>query len=180
MKKLLIGGLVGGLVLFFWQFLSWSLINIHASEMQYSPNQDEVLACLQGKLEPGNTYMMPNVPPGTPQADHQSSMNDYMGKPWAKISYRDNLNMDMGTNMFRGFVVNFLAALILTWLLMQFKELTMMKSILACLAVGAIGWLTVNYIDSIWFETKTIAALIDVAVCYSIMGAFLGWWINRN
>lgn len=82
--------------------------------------------------------------------------------------------------MVRGLVVNILAVMFLIWLLMQFKELTMMKSILACLAVGAIGWLTINYIDSIWFETKTIAALVDVAVSYSIIGAFLGWWLNRN
>lgn len=88
--------------------------------------------------------------------------------------------MDMGTKMFRDFVVNFLAALFLTWLLMQFKDLTMMKSIFACLVAGAIGWLTVNYIDSIWFETKTIATMINVAVCYTVMGAFLGWRLNRD
>lgn len=180
MKNLLIGGLVGGLVLFFWQFLSWSLINLHAAEMQYTPNQDEVLECLKGKLEAGSTYMMPNVPPGTPQAEHEASMSKYLGKPWAKVSYRNDLNMDMGSNLIRGFVVNFLAALFLTWLLMQFKDVTMLKAIMASLAVGAIGWLTVNYIDSIWFETKTIAALIDVAVCYTIIGAFLGWLLNRN
>lgn len=62
--------------------------------MQYTVNQDEVLARLQGKLEPGNTYMMPNVPTETAQADQQSSMDSYMAKPWAIISYRDNLNME--------------------------------------------------------------------------------------
>ena len=54
MKKLFVGALVGGLILFIWQFLSWSLLNIHLPEMQYTPAQDEILSALsEAGLEEG-------------------------------------------------------------------------------------------------------------------------------
>jgi predicted cobalt transporter CbtA len=43
MKKLIIGGLVGGILLFLWQTLSWTVLNLHAKEYQQAPAQDSVL-----------------------------------------------------------------------------------------------------------------------------------------
>lgn len=63
MKKALIGGLIGGLILFIWQFLSWSMLNIHGSQMSHTPYQDQILKTLDDLSVPEGTYFLPNVPP---------------------------------------------------------------------------------------------------------------------
>ncbi|WP_236973473.1 hypothetical protein [Membranihabitans maritimus] len=61
MSKIWIGSLVGGLILFIWQFLSWSMLNIHDNEMEYTPNQVQILEVLNENLEEGN-YFLPTAP----------------------------------------------------------------------------------------------------------------------
>ena len=93
MKKLIIGALVGGLILFFWQFISWNFL--HNSQMQYSVDQDEILTMLDGKLEPGQ-YMLPRMPEGASMEDSEKYIVPYLGKRWLQINYRDNLQMNVG------------------------------------------------------------------------------------
>ena len=51
MRNQIVATLVAALILFIWQFLSWGLINIHASEMSYTPKQDSVLQFLSQNLK---------------------------------------------------------------------------------------------------------------------------------
>lgn len=178
MKKMLIGALVGALILFIWQFLSWSVTGLHNSEMQYTENQDAILEVLTDNLDEGS-YFLPSLPKGASAEESAAYMNEYTGKPWATISYHAEMNNNMPMNMFRGFVVDFLAVLFLCWILLKFANLTFSNTLLTSLAVGFIGYLTVNYINSIWFEGNTLAALLDVIVSWGVIGAWLGWYLRR-
>lgn len=180
MNKSLIGALVGGIILFLWQFLSWGVAVFHANEMKYTENQDEILEFLDGKLEPGSgTYFLPRVPKGTSAEDMKAATEAAQGKNWALISYRSDLQMGMGLNMVRGFVIDFVAVLLLCWVLLQFAELTMGKTIMASVAIGIIGYLTISYLNSIWFEYGTWGALIDAIGSWLLVGLWLGWWLRR-
>ena len=46
MKKQIIGALVGGLLIFFWQTLSHVAFNLHEPVQRYTANQDSVLSYL--------------------------------------------------------------------------------------------------------------------------------------
>lgn len=179
MKKQLIASLVGGILLFVWQFLSWSMLNIHGSEMAYTPNQDKILENLTQNLEEGS-YFLPNLPPGSSSAEEQAYMQNSVGKPWAIVSYHKAMNMSMGMNMFRGLAVDFVAAFLLTWLLLKFASLDMKTSVLTSLAVGGIGYLTIPYLNSIWFESNSIGHLIDAVAQWGLVGVWLGWWLPRQ
>lgn len=179
MKKQLVAALVAAVLLFVWQFLSWSLVNVHASEMKYTPNQDTLLSVLSQNLEEGQ-YFMPNVPPGTPPEAAQADMEKRMGTPWATVSYHKAMDMNMGMSMFRGFAADLVAAFLLTWLLMQFANLNMQRALLASWAVGGAAYLTIPYLNSVWFETRSIGYLIDTIVQWGLVGAWLGWWLPRG
>lgn len=179
MKKQLIATLVGGLILFIWQFLSWSMLNVHASEFQYTANQDKIMENLTANLEEGS-YFLPGLPPEATQEEHQAAMENNVGKPWATISYHKSMQMNMGMNMFRGFVADLLAAFFLVWVLMKFAALDFKTALLASLAVGATGYLTTSYLNSVWFESNSIGHLIDTVVQWGLVGAWLGWWLPRN
>ena len=177
MKKLIIGALVGGLILFFWQFISWNFL--HNSQMQYAENQDEILTMLDGKLEPGQ-YMLPRMPEDASMEESEKYITPYLGKRWMQISYNDNLQMSMGMNMFRGFVIDFVSAFLLCWLFGRFREIDMKTTILSSIAVGLIGYFTISYLNSIWFQTDSIPDLIDAIVPWALIGAWLGWWLTRD
>jgi len=179
MKKMLTGAILGAIFLFIYQFLSWGALELHYSQMQHTPNQAEILEALDGKLEPG-VYMLPRTAQGAPQEEAEALYEQYLGKSWARIEYHDDLNYSMGMNLIRGFVVNFVACLLLMWLLMQFREVNMSKSIIAALSVGSIGFLTSTYLNSIWFELNTLPDLLDVLISWVGVGAILGFIVPKN
>lgn len=180
MKKQLIGTLVGAVILFVWQFLSWSLLPVHQSEYGHTPNQDKILEFLGQNLSEEGTYMLPVPPPGSSQEQQMALMESSAGKPWASISYHKSLNTAMGMNMFRGFVVDLLAVFLLMWLLSKFAHQSMQTSLQAALVVGIIGYLTIPYLNSIWFETNSLGHLVDAIVSWGLVGAWLGWWQGRG
>jgi len=178
MKKMLIGALVGSIILFFWQFLSFSLLGIHDSGMSYTPNQDAVLEALEANLEEG-TFFIPRAPLDASMEKQESLMEERLGKPWAIVSYHKTLSNNMGMNLLRGWAIDFAAAFLLTWLLLKMADLDIKTALMASLSVGLIGYFTITYLDSVWFETNSIPYLIDTIVQWGIVGAWLGWWLPR-
>jgi hypothetical protein len=179
MRKQLIALLVGTLILFIWQFLSWSLLNVHGAETQYTANQDAILEVLSQNLEEGQ-YMVPTIPPGTSSEESMRIMQESDGKPWAMISYHESMDTGMGLNLVRGFVVDFVAVFVLVWLLSKFEHLDFRNILLASLAVGLIGYLTIPYLYSIWYKTNTIGYVVDLLAQWGLIGAWLGWYIPRK
>ncbi len=179
MKNQLIATLVAGVILFIWQSLSWSMLNVHGSEMQYTDKQDTVLQALGQHLKEG-TYFLPLVAPGSTSEQEQAYYAKMAGKPWATVSYHESMNMNMGMNMFRGIVVDFLAAFLLVWLLLKMPNLTFKTALLSSLAVGGIGYLTISYLNSIWFESDSLGHLADALVQWGLVGGWLGWYLTRK
>ena len=176
---MIIGALVAALILFVWQFLSFSVLDIHGSQMDYTPNQDAILEVLEANLEEGE-YFIPRASRELSQEDQQTAMNERIGKPWALVSYHDSMDMSMGNNMIRAFIINFLSGLMLCWVLMQFSNLNIKSAVMTCLVIGLIGYLTINYLDQIWFEGNSIPDLIDAIVPWAIIGGWTGWYLPEK
>jgi hypothetical protein len=56
----------------------------------------------------------------------------------------------------------------------------MVTSIQASIAVGIIGYLTIPYLNTIWFETSSMGYLVDALVQWGLVGVWLGWYLPRN
>ncbi|MBI5917535.1 MAG: hypothetical protein HY842_19375 [Bacteroidetes bacterium] len=180
MKKQLIATLVAGILLFLWQFLSWAQLNVHGNEMQYTGQQDTILQMLGQQNLKGGTYMLPMPAPNSTPEQQQAFMDSSAGKPWATVSYHASMNASMGMGMFRGFIVDLLAAFLLIWMLLKMTNLDFKTALLSSWAVGAIGYLTIPYLNSIWYETNSMGYLIDVVVGWGLVGAWLGWFLTRK
>lgn len=180
MKKLIIAALVGGSILFIWQLLSFMMLQLHSSQMQYTDKQDEILAALEASGIDEGEYFLPNAAPSASEEDRQAYMEKYTGKPWARLSYHKELKMSMGMNMVREFLIDILSAFLLAWLLLKFADLNMKVSVIASIAVGLIGYLTINYLNSVWFETNSLPDLLDALVQWGLVGVWFGWYLNRS
>ncbi|MBK6930375.1 MAG: hypothetical protein IPH12_05715 [Saprospirales bacterium] len=179
MKNQLIATLVAAILLFVWQFLSWAALNIHGDEYQYTEKQDTILQMLNRELQPGS-YMMPQPAPGSTPEQQKAFMESSEGKPWAMVSYHSSFHGSMAMNMIRGFAVDLVAAYLLIWLLLKITNLDFKTALLSSLAVGAIAYLTIPYLNSIWFENNTLAYLIDWVGQWGLVGAWLGWWLPKR
>lgn len=179
--KVLIGSMVGGLILFFWQFLSWGLLNIHGSQMAYTPLESQVLECLKSSNLPEGEYFVPNRPPDMNPTEYQKlAETNYIGKPWAKIQYHHDFQNTMGMNMVRGFVIDVFACFLLCMLLVGDPTLNFRKVLSACISIGIIAYLTIPYLNSIWFKSNSIPDMVDAFAPWTIIGLVLGWLLPRK
>ncbi len=180
MNKALIGSLVGGLILFMWQFMSWTKLDIHGSEMAYSPQQEQILECLASSGLEDGTYYMPNVAPEASPEEQEAAWKEAMGKPWATLHYQSSSENTMVMNMVRGLIIDVLAVYILCFLLMGRNDLTKQKVIISSIMIGLIGYLTISYLNTIWFKTNSVGYLIDTVVQWGLCGVWLSWWLTRG
>jgi hypothetical protein len=181
MKKTLIAAIVGGIVLFMWQFLSWTIINLHGSSQQYTPKQDSILQMLQSNLDKEGGYYLPSAPPGTSFEGMEKLAAENLGKPWASVQYHAALEYNMGMNMTRGLIANIFIIWLLCWILAKIANNNFTTTFTATLFVGIIVYLNSSYTGHIWYPMFDIRAyLIDAIVSWGLVGAWLGWWMNRS
>lgn len=178
MKKIAIGSLVGGVILFLWQFLSWALLDLHRPMQEHTPKQGEILEYLDKTLEEG-FYYLPTLPKGATPEEYESLMQASEGKPWAQIYYHKSLNTAMGMNMVRGLLSDIIAVALLCWILLKMGNASFQTIVISSFAVGIITFLTVVYTNHIWFETKVFSDLLDAIVQWGLTGLWLGWWLRR-
>ena len=183
MKKWLIGSIVGGIIVFLWQFLSWMKLPIHSGEAKYTPAQTEILNSLSASIKEDGMYMLPTVQPGASMEDHEKLMKENDGKPRATLIYRSNYKIDMVRPMIRGFLVDLVLVFLLIYIITRAGTPTAMRIFAASIALGLFTFLVGPYTMHNWFQTPTEAYtghLIDAFVTWGLVGIWLGWWLNRK
>ena len=181
MKKILVGAIVGGLLIFIWQFLSWTILDLHRPANQYTPKQNEIMTFLNSQFSEDGSYFLPTYPPDASNEVMQQHMKEAAGKPWAVIAYHKDLKLGMGMNIFRGLLVDIILAGLLCWIISGFANPRFGNVFVASLLVGLIAFMNFPYTIHIWFETFDLnASLIDALVAWGLVGLWLGWWYGRK
>lgn len=183
MKKWLIGSLVGAILVFAWQFLSWSMLGIHDGEAKYTASQDSIISYLSATLKEDGVYMLPTVPPGSSMEAGQELGEKMHGKPWATVMYKNAYNHDMVRPMIRGFLIDLFLVFTLIYVLTRAGTPSSMRIFAGSVAVGLFTWLLGPYTAHNWFQIPMEAAtghLIDAVVAWGAVGLWLGWWLNRK
>lgn len=181
MKKALIGAVVGGLIIFIWQFLSFALINFHKPAQQYTDKQDAIMNFLSSQQLPEGGYIIPSLPDNATMEEHEQLMKTADGKPWVNIQYHNSLNTNMVMNMVRGFIVNVIIVLLFCWLLRRMHVTGFGTVVGSALVVGLIVFLNAPYTGYIWYQNFDIwAHLGDAVVSWGLTGLWLAWWLGRG
>lgn len=180
MKKTIIASLIGGILLFTWQFLSWAMLNIHYPQSNYTAFQDKLLEAIDDIGLPEGEYVLPTYKPGSSEDEMNAYMEKSIGQPWAVIKYKKELTNTMGMNMFRGIVMNILIVLGLCLFIGMIKEPNFKNIFIISLGFGLLSYLINPYLYSIWFKNNTIPDLIDAVVQFSLLGAWLGFILKAK
>lgn len=183
MKKMLIGAIVGGIIIFAWQFLTWGALNLHENQQRYTPKQDSILAYLNTQFNEDGAYMMPTFAPGTSNSEMEKQMKATEGKPWAQVIYHKSMPgmSKMFMNMGRSLIINILVVWLLCWLLVKIPNPSFSTIFLGSLGTGLIVFFNMPYVMHIWFGSFDLTAhFIDALVSWGVTGLWLGWWLRRG
>lgn len=181
MKKIIIGAIVGGIIIFICQTLSWTILDLHRPANEYHPQQAEIMDYLNEKMTGDGSYFLPNVPKNSSHEVMQQYMVQAEGKPWAIISYHKAMKMEMGMNIFRNLVVDILIIGLFCWILSRIIAPTFSRVFIISVMIGFIVFLNSAYTIHIWYETFDLyASMIDALVGWGLVGLWLGWWFARK
>jgi hypothetical protein len=184
MKRTLIGAIVGGLLIFIWQSLSWTVLDLHRPANNYTPNEGVILQTLAANLPEEGGYILPGMPKGASKEDCEKIMEQSNGKPYASIQYHKNNKVTMPAmimNMVRGFLSNVIMVALLLFILNKINMKNFGTIFTSCLFTGLITFINQPYTGNIWYEFFDIwAYLIDSLVSWGLCGLWLGWLYNRR
>ena len=179
MKKYLVGALVGAIILFAWQGLSWMAIGIHDKSMKYHPSQNEIMSLLSSTTKEDGLYMLPSAPT---KKEQMKMMEEMDGKPWASVIYHQSKKTGMVMPMVRAFLVDFFLAIAFIYLITRAGTPIPRRVFSASVALGLSYFLWSPYMGHIWFDLPwhmIQGDLIDAIVAWSLCGFWMGWWLNR-
>lgn len=183
MKKAFIGAIVGGIIIFVWQFLTWGALNLHRSQQQYTPKQDSILAYLGTQFNEDGAYMMPTFAEGTSRDEMEKQMKAMEGKPWAQVVYHKSMpGMNkMFMNMGRSLLVNIFITWLFCMLIAKITAPSFKTVFLASISIGLIVFLHAPYTMHIWYGSFDLMAhFADALITWGAVGLWLGWWFTRK
>lgn len=181
MKKILLGSIIGGLLLFIWQSLSWMVMDLHVKAHSYTEKEAAIMTVLNTELTEEGQYMLPGYKPGATQAENEAKATANLGKPWAMVSYHKSFEMPIATNIIRGLVVNILLMALFCWILSKITVPKFSTIFLASIFAGLIVFLNGIYTGHIWYPTFDLMAhFVDYVVGWGLAGLWLGWWYSKK
>src|SRR6185503_2542196 len=147
----IIASIVGGILIFLWQFLSWPVLNLHKAANHYTPNQDAILAALNTNLPDEGGYIVPGLPENASSEDHEKLMKEADGKPWATIQYHKSQEASTGAmimNMIRALLTDIIMIWLFCWMLSKINGAGFGTIFTISLVTGLIVFLSSPYMIS--------------------------------
>jgi hypothetical protein len=185
MKRTLIATLVGAIIIFIYQGLSWEALPIHKNSFKYTPAQDSIMSALSGQLKEDGMYFMPLYPPGTAHEDAENMMKANIGKPWAMVSYHAVLDFDMVGDMLTGVLLNLLAVWIIVYILTKAAGVfsTFNSRLWLTILIYMVVALQSTLMEWNWLHSPShyiCPAIIDELISALLLGLWLGWYLGRK
>ncbi len=184
MKKTIIAAIVGGIIIFLWQFLSWGILDLHKSAYRYTANQAVLLDALEKNLPEEGGYYLPKIADNSSSEEWDKAMKESDGKPWATIQYHKVAQMNptaMMKNMARGLVVDIIMIWLFCWILGKMNMAGFSTIFTSCIMMGFIVFFNTAYTGNIWYKWFDIMAFFtDAMASWGICGLWLGWYLKKK
>lgn len=185
--RIVIAGLIGGLVFFFWSALAHMALGLGDRGMHYGQASKATLAVLEAELGTPGIHMLPSLPEAQ-MGDAEAVAafaKEHAGSGYAFIVYRPEGNpglADMGPNLGKQWVTDTLAALLAAWLLSLLPGgFGQRVAVASALGVFATVALLVPFWNWYLFPMDFVLGnLAKHTLGWALAGAAMAWWLGRK
>lgn len=186
MFKKILASIVGGVLIFIWQSLSWTVLPIHLNSTKHTPNQDTILSVLKTNITEEGLYYLPSLDmskhPTSEQ--HNEFYTQQTGKPWAMISYHfENPGMDP-MQFVKGIIINIVSAFLVVMIItgMKINEMDLFKILGVTMLFPLIVTMQGVMTDVNWWNTPShfyIGTIIDLVMGWLLAGLWFGYYLKK-
>ncbi|WP_345295110.1 hypothetical protein [Luteimonas vadosa] len=186
--RVLVAGLIGGILVFAWGALAHMLLPIGEMGFRTAVGQESAISAIQASAEPGDgVYMLPGMSPEQWQDEGQRAafIQRYESSPYAFVVYRADGNpamASMGPSLVKQFLSVFAGAVLMAWILSSMAS-GFGRRVLVAGCLGLFAWLAVSVPYWNWYRFPTdftLAALVEQVVGWTLGGAGAAWWLGRR
>lgn len=144
LKSLVLGAVLGGITAFAWSFISWDLLPWHEKQLRSFQNEDEVLSIIASHAPQSGNYLLPTGPSeeglsaDQKKAAEEIRMQKMQKGPLMFAAIRKEGFGSFPKALIAQVLYQMLAALLLTWMLLQTSGLSYARRV-AFLAVAGLA-----------------------------------------
>ncbi len=182
--KIIISTLVGAILLFGWQGLSWMVMPIHKHSLKYTDGQDSILQSLTANLDEDGLYYVPYLDPDKATSeDWEAFRKTFEGKPVAMINYIGSYQDNMGKTMAMGFIFSLIVSLVVTLVIANSKATSFAGRWLTAFAFGIVLLMfsTLMMMNWWYFPMHWVQGeIIDNLVMFGLAGIWYAWYLGRK
>lgn len=185
--RILIAGLIGGVVMFLWGAVSHTLLPIGEAGHRTATHQQVVLDALAQSASGEGVYMYPGLAPEqmSDDAAMQAFAEASRGKPYAFVVYQPGgnpVNQSMTPNLVTQWITDTLAALVVAWIL-ALGAWSFGRRVLVAGGLGLFSALTISVPQWNWYRFPldfTLGTLVVQLIGWTLAGAAIAWWLGRK
>ncbi|HMB55803.1 MAG TPA: hypothetical protein VKM35_01205 [Arenimonas sp.] len=185
--RVLIAGLLGGIVFFMWGAVAHMVLPIGQMGMKEPTDQKATLAAIAPSTSGAGVYMYPSLPPEkmNDKAAVAAFAAENKGSPFAFVIYAPEGNSataDMSPNLIKQIAGDTFSALIVAFVL-TLAAFGFGKRVLIAAVLGLFSWLTVSVPYWNWYLFPldfTLGNLLEQVVGWAISGVVMAWWLGRK
>lgn len=185
--RVLVAGLIGGIVMFIWGAVAHMALGLGSIGIHQPANEDVVLSSLHQGLgtQPG-IYILPSVDPN--KMSDQAVIKAYSEKsktsPYAWVVYlpQGEDMMQMGPQLGRQWASDTLSALMLAFV-MGLAAFSFTRRLVIAVALAVFAWLSTMVPYWNWYRFPldfTLSAFVEQWIGWLIAGAAMAWWLGRG
>ncbi|GAB4379661.1 MAG: hypothetical protein Kow0042_29270 [Calditrichia bacterium] len=189
MKRILIAGLLGGIAVFIWGFISWVVLPWHNMTIKSLPNEEAVVQMLQDANLQTGVYYFPGMKEEKLSAEEaEQAMKEWAEKhrrgPLGTFFYHSGGTAPMSAStMVTGFLISLLAAVLAAYLLSSASAhlVSYGRRVLFVTFIGLFAALVSHVTMWNWFYMPvgySLVNTIDLIVSWLIAGLVIAWRIK--
>jgi len=186
-KKIILGGIVAGVLIFIWSSLAHTVLPIGAMGISTTANEDALVAAFKANLSapgfyfiPGHQIMQAEQASG---ADRQRAMDEwqskYGGGPWAVMVYHQSGASLLEPRQLVGeFASDLVAGLIMAFALLMAtaRVRSLVSRVVFVMLIGLLPWIIVDFSNWNWYGFPfkyEISQLLDQGIGALLAGIAL-------
>jgi len=179
LKPLILGAVLGGITAFLWSFISWDLLPWHEKQLRSFQNEDEVSAVIASHALQSGNYLLPTGPPeeglnsDQKKAAEEIRMQKMRKGPLMFAAIRKEGFGSFPKTLITQLLCQMLAALLLTWMLLQTTGLSYARRVAFLAVAGLAASVIADLPNWNWWgysATYTAVNLIDYTLTWLLAG----------